>query len=64
MHCHEPTKTYVQRRTQQGLSKLDIMRCLKRYIAGCLNAPKGSRSYLGCQVDVPGVEAADDGLDP
>jgi transposase len=33
MHCHEPTKTYVQRRTQQGLSKLDIMRCLKRYIA-------------------------------
>jgi transposase len=33
MHCHEPTKAYVQRRTQQGLSKLDIMRCLKRYIA-------------------------------
>jgi transposase len=33
MHCHEPTKTYVQRRTQQGLSKPDIMRCLKRYIA-------------------------------
>jgi transposase len=33
MHCHSPTKAYVQRRTQQGLSKLDIMRCLKRYIA-------------------------------
>jgi hypothetical protein len=23
----------VERRTKQGLSKLDIMRCLKRYIA-------------------------------
>ena len=28
-----PTRAYVQRRTNQGLSKLDIMRCLKRYIA-------------------------------
>ena len=26
------TKAYVQRRTQQGLSKKDIIRCLKRYI--------------------------------
>jgi transposase len=33
MHCHPPTRAYVQRRTTQGLSKLDIMRCLKRYIA-------------------------------
>jgi transposase len=33
MHCHPPTRAYVQRRTNQGLSKLDIMRCLKRYIA-------------------------------
>jgi len=33
MHCHPPTKAYVQRRTKQGLSKLDIMRWLKRYIA-------------------------------
>jgi transposase len=33
MRCHPPTKAYVQRRTNQGLSKLDIMRCLKRYIA-------------------------------
>ena len=31
--CHPPTKAYVQRQTNQGLSKLDIMRCLKRYIA-------------------------------
>jgi transposase len=33
MRCHPPTRAYVERRTRQGLSKLDIMRCLKRYIA-------------------------------
>ncbi len=33
MRCHPPTRAYVERRTKQGLSKLDIMRCLKRYIA-------------------------------
>ena len=27
------TRAYVARRTAQGLSKKDIMRCLKRYIA-------------------------------
>jgi len=27
------TKTYVARRTAEGLSNRDIMRCLKRYIA-------------------------------
>ena len=33
MRSHEPTRTYVARRTTQGLSKKDIMRCLKRYVA-------------------------------
>ena len=33
MHCHPPTRAYVERRTKQGLSKPEIMRCLKRYIA-------------------------------
>jgi transposase len=33
MHSHPPTRAYVERRTKQGLSKLDILRCLKRYIA-------------------------------
>jgi transposase len=33
MRCHPPTRAYVQRRTKQGLSKPDIRRCLKRYIA-------------------------------
>lgn len=32
--AHEPaTRAYVQRRTEQGLSKREIIRCLKRYIA-------------------------------
>jgi transposase len=30
---HAPTKIYVARRTTEGLSKLEIVRCLKRYIA-------------------------------
>ena len=27
------TKAYVQRRSAEGLSKREIMRCLKRYVA-------------------------------
>jgi len=30
---HEPTRAYVARRTTEGLSKREIIRCLKRYIA-------------------------------
>ena len=30
---HEPTRRYVERRTQEGLTKREIVRCLKRYIA-------------------------------
>jgi transposase len=30
---HEPTREYVARRTAEGLSKREIIRCLKRYIA-------------------------------
>jgi len=33
MVSHAPTKAYVQRRTAEGLSKPEIMRCLKRYVA-------------------------------
>lgn len=33
MRFHEPTIAYVARRTTEGKSKLEIMRCLKRYIA-------------------------------
>jgi transposase len=32
--AHDPTtRAYVERRTKQGLSKPEIIRCLKRYIA-------------------------------
>jgi transposase len=30
---HAPTVAYIERRTAEGLSKRDIIRCLKRYIA-------------------------------
>lgn len=30
---HAPTREYVERRTAEGLSKREIIRCLKRYIA-------------------------------
>lgn len=32
MRLHEPTKAYVARRTEEGKSKRDIIRCLKRYV--------------------------------
>jgi transposase len=32
MRHHERTRAYVERRTTQGLSKKEIMRCLKRYL--------------------------------
>lgn len=33
MRWHEPTIDYVARRTAEGLSKREITRCLKRYLA-------------------------------
>jgi transposase len=33
MKYHPDTRRYVKRRTAQGLSKKDIIRCLKRYVA-------------------------------
>jgi len=33
LRTHQPTREYVQRRTAEGLSKAEIMRCLKRYVA-------------------------------
>ena len=42
MQHHQPTKDYVARRTAEGLSKRDVIRCLKRFIArevyGCVMA--------------------------
>ncbi len=33
MRTDQQTRIYVQRRTQEGLSKPEVMRCLKRYVA-------------------------------
>ena len=33
MRWHQPTLDYGRRRTAQGLSKKDIIRCLKRFVA-------------------------------
>ncbi len=33
MRSHRPTRAYVQRRVEEGLSKPEIMRVLKRYVA-------------------------------
>jgi hypothetical protein len=50
MRWHQPTIDYVARRTTQGLSKKDIIRCLKRFVArevyGALLHDHRSRSAL------------------
>jgi transposase len=33
LRYHPPTRSYMQRRLQQGLTKPEIIRCLKRYVA-------------------------------
>lgn len=33
LRYHPPTRNYMQRRLQQGLTKPEIIRCLKRYVA-------------------------------
>jgi transposase len=33
LRWHEPTRVYVERRTKEGRTKREIMRCLKRYVA-------------------------------
>ena len=33
MSSHLPTRAYVERRSKEGLSKKEIIRCLKRYVA-------------------------------
>ena len=33
MRGHQPTLDYVRRRTAEGKSKFEIIRCLKRYVA-------------------------------
>jgi transposase len=48
MRWHPPTIAYVERRTAEGLTKREIIRCLKRYLARdvytLLPAPPGTTS--------------------
>ena len=44
MHWHPQTIAYVERRTTEGLSKKEIIRCLKRYVARELYALLPARS--------------------
>lgn len=46
MRRHEPTRAYVDRRTAEGLSKREIIRCLKRYIAREIYANLPPRDHL------------------
>ena len=33
MSAHPATRAYIERRAKEGLSKKEIIRCLKRYVA-------------------------------
>ena len=33
LRYHEPTKEYMSRRTGEGMTKPEVIRCLKRYVA-------------------------------
>ena len=45
MSSHPPTRAYAERRSKEGLSKKEIIRCPKRYVAregySCLRPPAG-----------------------
>ena len=52
MRYHEPTRAYVARRPAQGLSKRDIMRSLKRYVAARSTPRCWPTSRLSTRLDV------------
>ena len=33
LRYHEPTKEFMSRRVSEGMTKLEVIRCLKRYVA-------------------------------
>jgi transposase len=53
MRCHPPTRAYVERRTNQGLSKLDIMRCLIGGVSGARSAQESGRARGAGQGTAP-----------
>ncbi len=52
-----PTRAYVDRRTTEGLSKKEILRCLKRYIAP-LSSAGWESSPADAQAELPGCDAS------
>ena len=46
LRWHQPTRAYLARRTKQGLSKREIIRCLKRYVAREVFAALGPPTAL------------------
>ncbi len=57
MSSHPPTRLYVERRSKEGLSKKEIIRCLKRYVARevypCLRGAAGRRPATRGRPDPP-----------
>ena len=49
MRMDDRTKTYVERRTAEGKTKLDIIRCLKRHL--CREVWKNTRDLRLTQAD-------------
>ena len=43
MGSHTATRAYVKRRTEEGKSKAEIIRCLKRYLAHEVYPPPAAR---------------------
>ena len=56
MSSHPPTRAYVARRTKEGLSKKEIIRCLKRYVA--------RETYPTCALPPANAHAPGGGLAP
>ena len=46
LRWHQPTRAYLARRTKEGLSKREIIRCLKHYIAREVFAALGPPTAL------------------
>lgn len=53
MNWDEPTREYVARRTAEGKSKSEILRCLKRYVAREYNRIFMASGALPSSVSVP-----------
>jgi transposase len=58
MRYDAPTRAYVERRTAEGLSKTDIIRCLKRAIAREMHRILTTPAQSGCTVGDTTLSAA------